>query len=88
MINHAHFQGMSGPQDSAPWTPGIEKLKKAARKLCNKATRANNKEDWLQYRNAQRAFKKVVMQGKRRFFETFCDGVQDTRDISGLTKRF
>ncbi|XP_015189449.1 PREDICTED: uncharacterized protein LOC107073360, partial [Polistes dominula] len=54
----------------------LSSLRSSSRRLLNRALKSNGSEDWANYRNEQRAYKKLIKESKREAWEKFCSKVE------------
>ncbi|XP_046144704.1 uncharacterized protein LOC123988490 [Osmia bicornis bicornis] len=70
------------------WNNELNKLRARARKLLNKAMKANTAEAWDAYKEAQKAYKKTIRVSKRRTWKNFCQETEALPLVARLRKVF
>ncbi|XP_015187720.1 PREDICTED: uncharacterized protein LOC107072363 [Polistes dominula] len=68
------------------WSKELSSLLSSSRRLLNKALKSNGSEDWANYRNEQRAYKKLIKKSKREAWGKFCSEVQALSLVAKLRR--
>ena len=68
------------------WNAELTKAKQTAKARRRKANRTRNNRDWELYREANRAYSKLLKHAKRRGWKTFCDQLKGSSTISRISK--
>ncbi|XP_011313491.1 uncharacterized protein [Fopius arisanus] len=58
------------------WSRKLNRLRVLPRRLWNHAYRTKSHEDWIQYRNVQREYKRLIKKSKETAWKEFCDDLE------------
>lgn len=64
------------------WSKDLAKLRKATRKLFNRAKRTKTDEDWMIYKSSFNKFKGDIRKAKRAAWISFCETIHDVNDAA------
>ncbi|XP_076546677.1 uncharacterized protein LOC143305759 [Osmia lignaria lignaria] len=70
------------------WNNELNKLRARARKLLNKAMKATTEAAWDLYKEAQKAYKKLISAPKRKSWKNFCQETDALPMVARLRKVF
>ena len=68
------------------WNKQLSMLRKASRKLLNRALKSRKEEDWSTYRLKQKDYKTLLRKSKQESFRNFCSEINEVKDTARLCK--
>ena len=68
------------------WNAELTRAKQSTKALRRKANRSRNNRDWERYREANRAYSKLLKQSRRKGWKTFCDELKGTSTLARISK--
>lgn len=75
-----------GKQRPPWWSGEIRDLRRACRKLFNRAKHTRNETDWNSYKENLKIYKKELRKAQRTSWKSFCGNIEDTSEASRLRK--